>query len=57
LEVRGGRVRLGFDAPSDAPIHRLEVHEKIMRRPPAGAYAEAALAWPELQGASPCGMP
>jgi carbon storage regulator len=29
LEVKGGRARLGFDAPDDAPIHRSEVHEKI----------------------------
>lgn len=25
LEVRGGRVRLGIDAPADVAVHRLEV--------------------------------
>lgn len=25
LEVRGGRVRLGIDAPADVSVHRLEV--------------------------------
>ena len=25
------QVRLGFDAPKDVPIHRLEVHEAIKR--------------------------
>ena len=44
LEVRGGRVKLGFTGPDEAPIHRAEIYEKISRRLPAGAYAEAALA-------------
>jgi carbon storage regulator len=57
LDVKGGRVKLGFDAPGDAPIHRSEVYEKVMHRPPAGAYAEAALGWPEVQDASLCGVP
>ena len=30
LEVRGGRVRLGFIAPDDLPIHRKEVLENIL---------------------------
>jgi carbon storage regulator len=29
LEVRGGKVRLGFDADSDVPVHRWEVWERI----------------------------
>jgi len=29
LEVRRGVVRLGFEASSDLPVHRLEVWEKI----------------------------
>ena len=44
LEVRGGRVKLGFGAPGDAAIHRAEIYEKIEHCLPAGAYAEAALA-------------
>jgi carbon storage regulator len=29
LEIRGGKVRLGFDVPVEVPVHRLEVWERI----------------------------
>lgn len=29
LEVRGDRVKLGFEAPGEVPIHRLEVHQSL----------------------------
>jgi carbon storage regulator len=29
LDVRGGKVRLGVEAPKDVPVHRQEVHERI----------------------------
>ena len=29
VEIRGGRVRLGFDAPADVRIHRSELLTKI----------------------------
>jgi carbon storage regulator len=29
LEIRGGKVRLGFDVDQDVPVHRLEVWERI----------------------------
>ncbi len=29
LEIRGGKVRLGFEANSDVPVHRWEVWERI----------------------------
>ena len=29
LEVRGDRVKLGFEGPLDVPIHRQEVSERI----------------------------
>jgi carbon storage regulator len=29
LEIRGGKVRLGFEADADLPVHRLEVWERI----------------------------
>jgi carbon storage regulator len=29
LEIKGERVRLGFEADSDVPVHRLEVWERI----------------------------
>jgi carbon storage regulator CsrA len=29
LEIRGGRVRLGFDVDSNVPVHRTEIWTKI----------------------------
>lgn len=29
VEIKGNVVRLGFEAPSDVPIHRREVHDEI----------------------------
>ena len=31
IEIRGDKVRLGFDAPKDVPIHRREVYDAIRR--------------------------
>jgi carbon storage regulator len=31
VEIRGDKVRLGFDAPKEVPIHRREVYEAIKR--------------------------
>ncbi len=42
LEVQGNRVKLGFAAPGETPIHRAEVYEKIEHCLPASIYAEAA---------------
>ena len=39
LEVRGNRVKLGFTAPGEMPIHREEIHRRIERRAPALAIA------------------
>lgn len=30
IEIKGNVVRLGFEAPSDVPIHRREVYEDMM---------------------------
>ena len=30
LEVQGDRVRLGFNAPVDVPIHRQEIRQRIV---------------------------
>ena len=29
LEIKGGRVRLGFEVDADVPVHRAEVWERI----------------------------
>ena len=31
IEIRGDKVRLGFDAPKDVPVHRQEVYDAIKR--------------------------
>ncbi len=42
LEVHGDRVKLGFAAPAEVPIHRGEVYERIGHAPPALEQAECA---------------
>lgn len=32
VEIRGGKVRLGFEAPRDIPIHRQEVWEESQQK-------------------------
>ena len=32
LDVRGGKVRLGFEVDADIPVHRHEVWERIQAR-------------------------
>jgi carbon storage regulator len=34
LEIKGGKVRLGFEADADVPVHRLEVWEQIVAAGP-----------------------
>ena len=29
LEIKNGRVRLGFEAPAEIPVHRWEIWERI----------------------------
>lgn len=31
VEIRGDKVRLGFEFPADVPVHRMEVFEAIER--------------------------
>jgi carbon storage regulator CsrA len=39
LEIRGARVRLGFDVDRDVSVHRSEVWERIRTRQPAAPTA------------------
>ena len=39
LETKGGRVRLGFEAPPEVPIHR---HEVVLRDQLVGAAVDMA---------------
>jgi len=34
LEVRGNRVKLGFECPEEVPVHRQELSQRIAQSPP-----------------------
>ena len=42
VDVRGDKVRLGIDAPTDIPVHRQEVYEAIQRERQSGGNAASA---------------
>ncbi len=29
LEIRGDKIKLGFEGPAEVPIHRREVHDRV----------------------------
>lgn len=37
VDIRGDKVRLGINAPSEIPVHRKEVYETILRENRAAA--------------------
>ena len=40
VEIRGDKVRLGIDAPTDIPVHRQEVWEAVQREKTARHVSE-----------------
>jgi carbon storage regulator len=42
LATEGGRVKLGISAPSEVPIHREEVYQRIGECPPTFRFVECA---------------
>ena len=41
IDIRGDKVRLGFEAPKNVPIHRREVYEAIKRSEAASDESQA----------------
>ena len=41
VDIRGDKVRLGIQAPTDVPVHRQEVYEAIKRENEKAAHAAA----------------
>ena len=42
LEISGGKVRLGFEAGLDVPVHRAEVWERIIESHPSSPNGSLA---------------
>ena len=40
VDIRGDKVRLGIQAPTDVPVHRREVYDAIQREKIAGQQQE-----------------
>jgi carbon storage regulator len=41
VEMKGGQVRLGIEAPADVPIHRDEIYAKVREENKKAAAADA----------------
>ena len=46
LEVRGGKVRLGFSAPAEVTIHREEVFRRVMRESSDATFGQGTIPAP-----------
>ncbi len=42
VDIRGDKVRLGIDAPTDIPVHRQEVYDAIQRENRKAAQMDPA---------------
>jgi carbon storage regulator CsrA len=51
IDIRGGSVRLGFDASADLPVHRTEVWERICAESP-GSQPQPGIPWPKERAAN-----
>lgn len=47
VEAKGGRIRLGIDAPPNVPVDRLEIHQRRQQ------FADPAEAFPCASGCMP----
>jgi carbon storage regulator len=50
IDIRGGSVRLGFDASANLPVHRTEVWERIRAENP-GSQPQAGIQRPTAESA------
>ena len=48
LEVRGGQIRLGVDAPRNLAVHRAEIYQQVMEENQA-ASIDASVGVPEIR--------
>ena len=53
VDIRGDKVRLGIEAPSEIPVHRREVHEAIQRENNRAGRSEPNDTRPVLGGGKP----
>jgi carbon storage regulator len=56
VDIRGDKVRLGIDAPSEIPVHRREVYEAIQRENLRASQLDPKDTH-ELRGRSPAELP